>query len=172
MKRFLSILTLVAALSMSGVVIADAAITIAVVDFQQALNGVDEGAAAKKKLETEFKKKQKQLDIQQKELEALKNEIQQQAAILPQEKLLAKQEDFRKQFLELQQKAGAFQKDMLQRESEMSNKILGRLKAIVEEIGRKGNYTLVIETSNDPILYVQSKEDLTAQVIKEYNKKY
>ena len=163
---------LMLALTISGTAVADAALKIGVVDFQQALNSVDEGKTAKKQLEAEFKRKQKQLDIQQKELETLKNDLQAQAAVLSQAKLQKKQGEFQKKFLDLRQKAGAFQQEMLKKEAELSDKILGRLKTIVEEIGSKEGFTLIIEKSNDPVLYVESKDDLTARVIKVYNKKY
>ncbi len=172
MKKLLGIMTLMAVISFSQFAIADAAIKIAVVDFQQALNGVNEGKTAKQRLEGDFKKKQKQLDIQQKELEALKNELQQQAAVLPQDKLRQKQADFQKKFVELRQKAGQFQQEMVKQESELSAKILGKLKVIVGEIGRAEAYTLIVEKSNDPVLYVESKDDLTSRVIKEYNKRH
>ncbi len=173
MKRFLAICGLFAALSLSGTAIADAAIKIGVVDFQKALNSVNEGKNAKKNLETEFKRKQKQLDIQQKELEGLKNELQAQAAVLSQDKLQMKQGEFQKKFITLRQKAGEYQQEMMKKEAELSNRILGKLKTIVAEIGSKESFTLIVERSNDPVLYVDSsKEDLTDRVIKAYNKKF
>lgn len=172
MKRFLTIIGLIFIIACSGTVVADAALKIGVVNFQKALNSVDEGKEAKKNLESEFKKKQKQLDIQQKELEAMRQELQEQAMVLPQDKLKAKQEDFQNKFLEFRKKAAEFQQEMVQREAELSTKILGRLKTIVEDIGKKEDYTLILEESGDPVLYVESKDDLTDRVIKAYNKKY
>ncbi len=172
MRRILILAGLLLTMTVSGTAVADAALKIGVVNFQQALNSVNEGKTAKSKLEAEFKRKQKQLDIQQKELEALKNDLQQQAAVLSQDKLQAKQQEFQKKFLALRQKAGEYQQEMLKKESELSAKILGRLKTIVDEIGGKEDFTLIVEKSNDPVLYVKSKDDLTQRVIKIYNKKY
>lgn len=172
MKRLLIISGLFLAMAFSGSAVADAALKIGVVNFQKALNSVNEGKTAKKELESEFKKKQKKLDIQQKELEKMRQTIQEQAVVLSPEKLQQKQEEFQKKFLEFRQKAGEFQQEMVKRESELSNKILTRLTEIVEGIGKRDGYTLIVEKSNDPVLYVESKDDLTDQVIKVYNKKY
>lgn len=172
MKRFVTIIGLIFIIACSGTAVADAALKIGVVNFQKALNSVDEGKEAKKNLENDFKKKQKQLDIQQKELEAMRQELQEQAVVLPQDKLQAKQEDFQNKFLAFRKKAAEFQQEMVKRESELSSKILNRLKTIVEDIGKQEEYTLILEESGDPVLYVESKDDLTDRVIKAYNKKY
>jgi len=172
MKRFSIALGLLFVFAVSGTAIADAAITIGVVDFQQALNSVDEGKSAKQRLESEFKKKQKQLDIQQKELEAMKQKIQEQSVVLSREQLQQKQGDFQEKFLAFRKKATEYQQEMLQREAELSGKILNRLKEITQDIGQKEGFTLIVEKSNDPIIYVESKTDLTDRVVKVYNKKY
>jgi outer membrane protein len=173
MKRFSILCGLfIIMLAVSSTAVAQAALKIGVVDFQTALNQVNEGKSAKKNLEAEFKRKQKQLDIQQKELENMKNDLQKQAAVLPQEKLQAKQGEFQQKFLALRQKAGEYQKEMMQKEAELSGKILGRLKEIIGDIGQKEDFTLIVEKSNDPVLYVESKHDLTSRVIKAYNSKY
>ena len=172
MKRFAMIFGLILIVACSGTAFADIALKIGVVNFQKALNTVDEGKKAKENLENDFKKKQKQLDIQQKELESMRKELQEQAVVLPQDKLQQKQEDFQNKFMAFRKKAAEFQQEMVKQESELSSKILGRLKEIVEDIGKKENYTLILEESGDPVLYVQSKDDLTDRVIKVYNDKY
>lgn len=172
MKRFLFLCGLMLIMAVSGTAVAEAAIKIGVVDFQMALNQVDEGKSAKKALESEFKRKQKQLDIQQKELEGLRDELQQQAAVLSKDQLEEKQGEFKQKFTTLRQKANEYQQEMLKKEAELSGKILGRLKDIVGDIGRKEGFTLIVEKSNDPVLYVESKHDLTDRVIKTYNQKY
>ena len=102
----------------------------------------------------------------------MKNDLQQQAAVLSQDKLKTKQGQFQQKFLALRKKAGEYQQEMMKKEAELSNKILGRLKDIVVTIGQKEGFTLIIEKSNDPVLYVESKDDLTDRVIKTYNKKF
>ena len=172
MKRLVILLSLCLVVAVSGTAVADASLKIGVVSFQKALNQVNEGKTAKAKLETEFKKKQKQLDIEQKKLESMRRELQEQAVVLPPEKLQKKQEVFQAKFLEFRKQAAEFQQEMVRRETELSGKILTRLKTIVEDIGQKEGYTLILEESGDPVLYVSSKDDLTSRVIKAYNKKY
>jgi len=176
MKRLLMVMGMIGVMAVSGAIsgtaVADAALKIGVVDFQKALNSVNEGKTAKKKLESEFKRKQKQLDIQQKELESMKIKLQEQAIVLSQDQLKAKQGEFQQKFMAFRKKATEYQQEMLKKESDLSGRILGRLKAIVGNIGKSEGFTLIVERSNDPILYVDSKDDLTDRVVKAYNKKY
>lgn len=172
MKQVFIIGFLLLGLTVGGPLAAATDLKIGVVDFQKSLNTVNEGKAAKKKLEADFKRKQKQLEIQQKELEKMKQELQNQAIVLSEDKLRAKQTEFQQKFLDLRKKAVEYQQEMAKQEAELSNKILGKLKTIVEEIGKKEGFTLIVERSGDPVLYVGGKEDLTDRVVKIYNKKY
>ncbi len=77
-----------------------------IVDFQRALNGVDEGKAATQKLEKEKKAKEEEFGQKAKKLEAMKKEIddlrvKEQSGLLKgaeQNKLHALDENFQKQY--------------------------------------------------------------------------
>lgn len=161
-----------ASLGIGRPVVAANELKIGVVDFQQALNEVNEGKAAKSKLEADFKKKQKQLEIQQKELEELRNKLQAEAAVLSEDKVREKQAEFQEKFLALRNKTLEYQQEMVVQEKELSGTILNKLKEIVAEVGKAEGYTLIVEKSGDPVLYVESKDDLTSRVVGLYNKKY
>lgn len=172
MRRVFISLGMLVVLAITQSAVAEATLKIGVVDFQKALNNVDEGKKAKKGLETEFKKKQKQLDIQQKELESMRDELKDQALVLSEDKVRAKQTELQDKFVEFRKKAVEYQQEMARREAELSGQILVKLKEIVSDIGQKEGYTMIVESSADPVLYVEGKEDLTDRVIKAYNKKY
>ena len=172
MKQFITLSLFVLAIVAAGPVSAANDLKIGVVDFQKSLNSVNEGKRAKKNLESEFKRKQKQLEIQQEELKKMRDNLKNQAAVLSEEKLRTKQAAFQQKFMDLRKKAVEYQQEMAKKEAEMSNKILGQLRAIVEDLGKKEGFTLIVERSGDPVLYVDGKEDLTDRVVKLYNKKY
>ena len=64
-----------------------------------------------------------------------------------------------------------FRQDLAQRETEMTGSILNKLRDLVKEIGEKKGYDLVVEKSQDVVLYAKSLEDLTKEVIDVYNKR-
>src|SRR3989338_1267006 len=68
----------------------DPVIKVAVVDFQLALNNVEQGKKAKAALKIEFDSKQKKLDLMQKELQTMKEDIEKQRVVLSESSLRSK----------------------------------------------------------------------------------
>lgn len=139
------------------------------IDFQRALNEVEEGKKAKAMLKSEFDEKQKQLDAVQNELQAMKADLDKQRLILSADALKTKEEEYRKKFLELQQKLGTYEQDIKGKEARLTNDILAVVYKIAKDIGEKEGYTMILEKSQDVVIYSPSDADLTGRVIKEYN---
>lgn len=151
-----------------------------VVDFQQALNGVEEGQAAKAKLKTEFEAKQKDIEKRKKELEGLQGkleEFQQKAAsgLLKPEAV----DEGRKMEIDFRKKLEAYtnivqesQKEISQKEMEATRGILNRLRDMVVDLGRKEGFSMVLEKNESGLLYAATYTDLTEKLIQEYNKKF
>lgn len=136
------------------------------VDFNRALNETEEGKAAKSTLKAEFNERQQKLDIVQNELKKMKEDLDKQRLILSQDALKAKEDEYRNKFMELQQKLGTFKQEMAQKEGTMTAGLLEKLKGIVKDLGTKGGYTLILEKSQDVVLYAPQINDLTDEVIK------
>ncbi len=147
-------------------------IKIGTVNFQNALNEVEQGKKAKAALKAEFDAKQAKLTAQQEELKRLQEEAQKQASVLSQEAMAAKQKAFQEKFLELQKNMGGFREELMRREGKMTGQILDNLKQITAEVGQKEGFSLIVETSQDAVLYAKSKEDLTARLITLYNQRF
>ena len=130
---------------------------------------MEEGKKAKAALKSEFDAKQKQLDAVQNELEAMKADLDKQRLILSQDALKTKEDEYRKKFLELQQKLATYEQDIKGKESKMTNDILAVVHKIARDIGEKEGYTMILEKSQDVVIYSPSDADLTGRVIKEYN---
>lgn len=141
------------------------------VDFKRALNEVADGRLAKRKLKAEFKERQQRLDRLQSELMALKDEIDRDRLVLPPEELEKKEKAYRRIFFDLQQKLSAFKTEMAAKESRLTEEILGRLRRVVLDTGRKEGYDLILEKSQDVVLYSSDEHDLTDRVIREYNRR-
>lgn len=142
------------------------------VNFQQALNDVEQGKRAKAALKSEFDAKQKKLDLQQAELKRMQEEIEKQKSVLSQDALVAKQKTFSDKYLELQKSMASYRDELVTKEAKMTGQILKNLKTLVAEVGQKEGFTLIVETSQDAVLYAQVKEDLTTKVVSLYNQRY
>ncbi|MBI2341562.1 MAG: OmpH family outer membrane protein [Deltaproteobacteria bacterium] len=139
------------------------------VDFQKTLNEVEEGKKAKAMLKSEFDEKQKNLDVVQTQLQAMKTDLDKQRLILSADTLKEKEDEFRKKFLDLQQKVASYEQELKNKEAALTSNILVVVHNIVKDIGEKEGYTMILEKSQDIVIYSPTNADLTDRVIKEYN---
>lgn len=148
-----------------------------VVDFQKALNSVEEGKTAKERLKKEFEGKQKDLETRKTKIDKLQTELadlqkQYQSGLLKpevMEKGKKLENDFRKQFEEYTTLFQTNQKEMAEKEQKATSDILNKLRDQVADIGRAGQYTMIVEANESGLLYASAPTDLTEQVIQKYN---
>jgi outer membrane protein len=145
---------------------------VGLVDYQRALNAVEEGKTAKAQIEKEgasLQEKEEKLGKMANEIQELKGK---EAANLlkPADvtKLRKMEEDAKKQFIEGQQ-AG---EKLKQKQQAKTGDILHKLNVISQDISRDGNYTIVFEKSMGAVVYAASATDFTEELIQKYNKQY
>lgn len=141
------------------------------VDFNRALNEVSDGKEAKKRLRGEFKEKQERLNLLQQELSEMKEKIDRDRLILSSADLEAKEAAYKQKLADVQRRFAEFRREMSEREAHLTGEILKRLHKIVDDLGEEGGYALILEKSQQIVLYAPSAEDLTSTVIKTYNKR-
>ncbi len=168
MKKLVLILSFFVALLGTQKLVAQE-LKIGIVDFQKALNDVEEGKTAKARLKTEFDQKQKSLDALQNELKTMKDNLEKQKLTLSKEAMAQKEEEYRNKFVELQKKLADSRGELQQKEAEATGKIITNLRQIVQEIGQRDKFTLIFEKGQDVLLYSSSATDLTSQVISTFN---
>lgn len=155
-----------------GPVIAAEGVKIGVIDFQKALNSVEQGKRAKDQLKGEFDSKQKKLDLQQNELKQIREDFEKQKLALSEAAVREKEKQFNDKYMELQKNIGGYRQDLATKEAKMTGLIIQNLRQIVGEIGKQEKFTLVVEKSQDAVVYAESQDDLTDRVISIYNKKF
>jgi outer membrane protein len=168
MKRMLIVTGLVLSLIVGRQVMAQE-LRIGLVDFQRALNEVEEGKAAKARLKAEFDEKQRALDALQNDLKTMKDGLEKQKLVLSQEAMKQKETEYRDKFIELQKKLAEFRAALQQKEAEYTGNIVTALHQLVQEVGAKDKYTLIFERAQDVVLYAPTATDLTPQIIALYN---
>lgn len=140
------------------------------VDFNRALNEVSDGKRAKQRLESEFREKQQQLGRLQSELKTAGDAIERDRLLLSPDALKDREEQYRGGYSELNQRLETFKREISAKETELTHEILNRLRSIVRDIGREEGYTLILEKSQDVVLYAPEGGDLTDRVIQAYDR--
>jgi outer membrane protein len=151
---------------------ARAEVKLGVVDLQRALNEVDEGKAAKAVLKHDFDEKQKQIDAKKVEFEKMKAEFDKQSVVMADQAKREKATELDRKALELQQLFMALQKDLSEREREVTRGIFEKMAAIVREIAEADGFTMVLERTDAGIVYFPVSLDLTNELIRKYNAKH
>lgn len=144
---------------------------IAYVNMASSLNSVEEGKAAKAKLKKEFDDKQSKLDTMQKDLKAKKDQFEARKGMMKPDARVEKQEELQREFLKLQQTYMELQQELMGNEARITQDIASKLRKIIEKIGDRDGYTLVLDIG-DTVLYYKRHRDITDMVVKEYNEQY
>lgn len=168
MKRWKYVVAALMFLTMHPVAHAQT-LKIGLVDFQKALNDVEEGKRAKASLKAQFEQKQNALTAKQDSLKALKDQLETQRTTLNPDAMKAKEAEYRDKFLDLQKTLTQFRSEIATKEAEMTQNIIVKMRGIVQGVGQKGGYNLIFESSQDAVLYAPGATDLTAQVVAAYN---
>lgn len=142
------------------------------VDLQRALNEIDEGKAAKASLKKEFDQKQKVLDEKQQEFQKLRGDFEKQAGVLSDQARREKQEDLDRRFLELQSTFQSLQKDLTEREREVTRGIFDKMGVIIRETAEAEGFSMVVERNDGGVLFAQPALDLTNELIRKYNARH
>lgn len=144
---------------------------IGVVDLIRALNESNSGKEAKKELEVLIKSKQSAIDEKGKEIEKLKADLDKQASVLSPDARKTKEDDLERMLREYQRLVSDAQNDVKKKEGEYTGEIVKELRAIIENIGTEGGYTLIIENAEGMILFSKKDIDLTDTLIKKFNER-
>jgi outer membrane protein len=143
---------------------------IGVVDLQKALQSVDEGKKAKSSLEKEFNEKKKKIEDEEKALQAATEEFRKKSAVLSEDARNRKQAELQERIAKYREMFGKAQFDIQNRERELTEPIINKLRETVKKIAEGENYTIVLERNENAVIYHLSKDDLTDKVISAYNK--
>lgn len=169
-KTALNTLLAMAALALAVPTLASAeGSKIAVVDVQKAIQSIPDGKRAKNKLESDAKKKQKDLDKQQNALKKMKDDLERQAQLLQESVRRQKARDYQNKLMALQEAYMQHQKELKEKEAKLLKPIFDKLTKTIGTIAKERKFDLVVE-KNAGVLYSSDALDITDDVIKRYGK--
>jgi outer membrane protein len=139
------------------------------VDLQRALLEVDEGRAAKSRLQKMVEEKQKELDKEQEDLRKELQTLDKQASAMSEETRIQKQTQLQQRALALGQKWEKGQKEMAQKERTELQAIFSKMDPIIAEIAQREGLTMVFEKTDSGLVFAPAALDLTNELVRVYN---
>jgi len=147
---------------------------VGVLSIRQAIASTAEGKQASAELQSQFAARQTELDGLNKQINDLRQRLQNGQNTLSQEeqgRLTRQGEALAKQ---LQRKQEDFQEDVNSAQQDVIDKIGRKMMDVLDRYARENGYSAVFDTSaqTSPILYASNKVDLTQEIIKLYDQAY
>jgi outer membrane protein len=149
---------------------ATVATKIALVDMQKALQSVEAGKKAKAQLEKEFNAKKKDLQSEEASIKKMGEEFRKQSMVLSDEARAKKQSEIQEKIMKFQEATQKAQMEIQQKEQDLTQPILGKIRTLISELAKKKGFNLILEKSENTVLFSEEKDDLTEEVISTFNK--
>lgn len=142
--------------------------SIAVIDIQKVVAESRSGRAAQGEMEKKMADLKAKFKKEEDTLLALQEEIEKKGTAWSEEKKREKMRDYQKLGRELQDKNNDANYELNQVRKEKLEPILNALKEVVEKIGKRNGYGVILE-SNAGVLYFEKSIDITDEAIKGLN---
>ena len=148
--------------SASTAVLADE-VKIGVVNTEVILRDSPAAQAASKKLESEFSKRDKEINAAGQRLKSDFERCEKNAPTMTDQERLRKQRDLQDRDRDFQRRQRELREDFNQRRNEELQKLLRQANTVIKNIAQREKYDLILQEA----IYVNPNIDITDQVLKE-----
>ena len=114
------------------------------------------------KLQADLKKQKDQLD-------SLKDQLEKKASVMKEDDARDMQKDYEKKLRDFERNYKDSQAELQQKDNELTVELLKELQGVIEQFGKEGGYSIILEQSSSSVLYGSPELDLTEQIIARYN---
>lgn len=147
-------------------------VLIGLVDIQKIITTIKEGKNVQKTLEKSFNEKKALLKKDEDKIKKAQEDFKKQSMVLAEAARATKERELQEMMMKLQNKTMEYQREIQKMEQDMKKPILDKLRPIIDEVSKESKVSMTFELSAAPIVYAESKKDLTEDVIKAYDKKH
>jgi Skp family chaperone for outer membrane proteins len=140
---------------------------LAYVDIQRALNDCHNGKTAKTDFRGRIEALQERLQGEQTEVERLKKEYEEKGPLMQPDQRQNLEDEYTKKLRAFQDDYKNSSDELKQKDQEMTGEIVRDLALVVQQIGVKNNYTMVLEKGS--LLWAIPGIDITDEVIRAYD---
>ncbi len=145
---------------------------IGVIDFQKILENSSPGKAAQAEIKKKGQKMEKELKKKGASIEESKKKLERERLVMSREMREEKEREIRININDLKTLQKKYMADFKIYENQLVNEIQKEVLEIVEDIGKRSGYLLILERREGGALYYPNSIDITDRVIKEYNAQY
>lgn len=164
-------LAITIALCLAAPKIAAAEVKIAYVDLQAAVVGVDDGKAARARLQAWIDQSEAALKKEQDAVKAEHAQLEKQSSTMSATVRETKMKAISQKVLALQEKFSRMRDEAQSREQKEMAPIIAKLDAAIKKIAEKQGLDFVLDKRDSGMLFGRAKYDITSEVIRDYNAK-
>lgn len=146
---------------------------IGVIDSQRILDQTNAGKKAKDSLIAFSKNRQVLMELEEKELRRMEEDLVKQAGILSPTAKREREEQFRRRVQDYQQKAAELNREVQEKQKDVLEGFRGKVEAVVAKVAKRVGLQIVVDRSKGgPTVYHEENLDISGQVVEEFNREY
>ena len=149
-----------------------AAEKIGFIDMREIMVKSDAGKKAAEEFGKLYEKNKITIQAREAELKKLKDELDKQRTVLKGSAMKEKEAAYQKQFSDYQLMVKDANEELQTRDQELSKKLVPDILKVINIVGDKEKYTLIIDVGSMPVAYFSKENNLTQKVIEEFNKTF
>jgi outer membrane protein len=147
-------------------------VRIGVINLQRALNESNAGKKAKARFKEQIDRLQSDLEKKKNEVDALKDQLAKKALVMKDEERRNLEKEYQNKLREFERAYEDSQGELQFKDSELTRDLVKQLQGVIQDYGRRGGYTVILEQAGGGLLYGAPHIDLTDAIIAEFNQKY
>ncbi len=145
-------------------------LSVGVVDPQRVLKETRKGQQLAETLNAFMKDRQVLVELEQKELRTLENELMAQSTVLRPVAKKRKEEQFRQKMMAYQEKVAELNREVQEKQQALQDEFRQQVQEVVSQIASQKNLGLVLEYgANSGTLFYESSWDISTDVIQALN---
>ena len=145
---------------------------IGVIDFQRVLETSSAGKASQAEITKHGKAMETELKKNQEELEEIKKRIDREALVMTKEMREEKEREFRIKINDFKMLEQKFKQEINNLNKRLVRRLRDDVFDLVEEVGKKEGYLLVVEKTEGGVVYAPNTIDITDKLIQLYNTRF
>ncbi|MGC9975794.1 MAG: OmpH family outer membrane protein [Syntrophales bacterium] len=149
-----------------------AAEKIGFIDMREIMIKSDAGKKASQDFSKLYEKDKVMIQKREDEMKKLKEDLEKQRSVLTESAMKEKEAEYQKKFRDYQLMVKDANEELQTRDQELSKKLVPDILKVINLIGDKEKYTLIIDVGSIPVAYFAKENNLTERVIQEFNKTY
>lgn len=142
------------------------------VDIREVMLTSSAGKKAAEDFKKTFEKDKAAIQEKEAELKKLKDDLEKQRPLLKEDAMKEKELAYQKKFRDYQIMVKDSNEELQAKDQDLSKKMIPEILKLVQSIGEKEKYSMIVDISAIPLAYYAKENELTKRVIEEFNKTY